>query len=113
MLLHFLGSRVNTDPRSRQTQGFTTQSNSIFELHRGKLLNSVEYYRSHKINIEVICVLPVAGLAASDAMLFLWAINPMLPEALRYFLRQFLSVPSPAVRASPSLLNADLDCVEP
>jgi hypothetical protein len=68
MLLHFLGSRVNTDPRSRQTRGFTTQSNSIFELHRGKLLKSVEYYRSHKINIEVICVLPVAGLAASDAM---------------------------------------------
>lgn len=35
------------------------------------------------MNIEDICVLPVADLAAKDSVLFLWTTFPMLPEALR------------------------------
>lgn len=33
--------------------------------------------------LEEICALPVAAIAAKDAVLALWAINPMLPEALQ------------------------------
>jgi N6-adenosine-specific RNA methylase IME4 len=35
------------------------------------------------MTIDDICALPVADLAARDAALFLWAVNPMLPHALR------------------------------
>ena len=35
------------------------------------------------MDIEEICALPVAELAAPDSALFLWATFPMLPEALR------------------------------
>ena len=35
------------------------------------------------MNIEEICALPVADIAAKDSALFLWATFPMLPEALR------------------------------
>ena len=35
------------------------------------------------MNIEDICALPVADIAAKDSALFLWATFPMLPEALR------------------------------
>ena len=35
------------------------------------------------MNIEEICALPVAEIAAKDSALFLWATFPMLPEALR------------------------------
>jgi len=35
------------------------------------------------MDIEKICALPVAELAAKDSVLFLWATFPMLPEALR------------------------------
>ena len=35
------------------------------------------------MNINDICALPVADLAAKDSALFLWATFPMLPEALR------------------------------
>lgn len=33
--------------------------------------------------VEDICALPVAGLAAEDCLLFLWATNPLLVEALQ------------------------------
>ena len=35
------------------------------------------------LSIEDICALPVAGLAADDAVLFLWSTFPQLPAALR------------------------------
>jgi len=35
------------------------------------------------MDIEAICALPVADIAAKDSVLFLWATFPMLPEALR------------------------------
>ena len=35
------------------------------------------------MNIEDICALPVADIAAKDSALFLWDTFPMLPEALR------------------------------
>ena len=35
------------------------------------------------MNIDDICTLPVADLAAPDSALFLWATFPMLPEAIR------------------------------
>ena len=38
------------------------------------------HYRT--INLEKICALPVADIAAQDSVLFLWATFPMLPEAL-------------------------------
>lgn len=35
------------------------------------------------MHIDDICALPVAGLAAEDSALFMWATFPLLPEALR------------------------------
>ncbi|MBU5432872.1 DNA methyltransferase [Intestinimonas sp. MSJ-38] len=35
------------------------------------------------MSIEELCALPVAGLAAKDSALFMWATFPQLPEALR------------------------------
>ena len=35
------------------------------------------------MNIEDICALPVAGLAADDAVLFLWSTFPQISDALR------------------------------
>ncbi len=35
------------------------------------------------MNIEAICQMEVAGIVADNAVLFLWATNPLLPEALR------------------------------
>ena len=35
------------------------------------------------MEIEELCALPVADLAAPDSALFLWATFPQLPEALR------------------------------
>lgn len=35
-----------------------------------------------RMGLEDICALPVAGLAAPDCALFLWAVDPMLPQAL-------------------------------
>ncbi len=35
------------------------------------------------MSLDDICALPVAGLAAPDCVLFMWAINPMLPQALK------------------------------
>lgn len=35
------------------------------------------------MHINDICALPVAGLAAEDSALFMWATFPQLPEALR------------------------------
>ena len=39
------------------------------------------HYRT--MPIEDICALPVAEIAADDAVLYLWATSPMLPEALQ------------------------------
>ena len=35
------------------------------------------------MTLDEICALPVSGVAASDAVLFLWATSPKLPEAFR------------------------------
>jgi N6-adenosine-specific RNA methylase IME4 len=35
------------------------------------------------MDIDELCALPVAAIAAKDSALFLWATFPMLPEALR------------------------------
>jgi N6-adenosine-specific RNA methylase IME4 len=35
------------------------------------------------MDIDDICTLPVGNLSADDAVLFLWATSPLLPEALR------------------------------
>jgi len=35
------------------------------------------------MSVDEICALPVRQMAADDAVLFLWAFNPMLPEALQ------------------------------
>ena len=35
------------------------------------------------MSVDELCALPVESLAAKDCLLFLWAMFPMLPEALR------------------------------
>lgn len=35
------------------------------------------------MTLEEICAVPVATLAADDCVLFLWCLNPMVPQALR------------------------------
>lgn len=35
------------------------------------------------LDIDTLCALPVEALAAEDCLLWLWATNPMLPDALR------------------------------
>jgi N6-adenosine-specific RNA methylase IME4 len=49
--------------------------------HRGEGKGASQHYACQ--SLEEICALPVADLAAEDAVLFLWVVQPMLPEALR------------------------------
>lgn len=51
-----------------------------YEMKRG---NGVAENHYPTMNMEEICALPVARLAAKDCALFLWATFPQLPEALR------------------------------
>lgn len=47
-----------------------------------RLQGAAEHHYS-TMSIEEICSLPIAGIAAKDSLLFLWATFPQLPEALR------------------------------
>lgn len=49
--------------------------------HRGEGRGAAQHYRTMKL--PELMELPVARLAAPDAALFLWVVQPMLPEALR------------------------------
>src|SRR5258707_12928074 len=49
--------------------------------HRGEGKGASQHYRC--MNIDGLGALPVAKLAAKDAALFMWTVQPMLPEALR------------------------------
>lgn len=49
--------------------------------HRGEAKGAVQHYDC--MSLDDICALPVAGAAARDAALFIWVVQPMLPEALR------------------------------
>lgn len=49
--------------------------------HRGEGKGASQHYSC--MNIDDLCALPVAELAAKDAALFMWTVQPMLPEALR------------------------------
>jgi N6-adenosine-specific RNA methylase IME4 len=49
--------------------------------HRGEGKGATQHYPC--MSLEEICALPVAELAADDAALFLWVVQPMLPEAER------------------------------
>ncbi|MDR1208771.1 MAG: DNA methyltransferase [Clostridiales bacterium] len=40
-----------------------------------------KHYRT--MSVEELCALPVAGLAAKDAVLFIWSTFPQLPAAMR------------------------------
>jgi N6-adenosine-specific RNA methylase IME4 len=53
---------------------FETYSN------KGKGRSADQHYAT--MTLADIAALPVADIAADDATLFMWAINPMLPEAL-------------------------------
>lgn len=46
-------------------------------------LNQSAQQQYDTMNIDAICELPVEGIAADDAVLFLWATSPLLPEALK------------------------------
>lgn len=48
--------------------------------HRGKTKGAVEHYKT--MTLADIKKLPVAEYAAKDAALFLWVVQPMLPEAM-------------------------------
>lgn len=48
---------------------------------RGEGRNAVAHYDC--MTIDQICAMPVADLAAKDCALFLWAVDPMLHEALK------------------------------
>ena len=48
--------------------------------HRGEGKGAVQHYPC--MSLREICELPVVELAADDAVLFLWVVQPMLPEAL-------------------------------
>lgn len=48
-----------------------------------KRLSGAAEHHYPTMSIEELCALPVAGLAAEDSALFLWATFPQLPEALR------------------------------
>jgi N6-adenosine-specific RNA methylase IME4 len=47
---------------------------------RGKGRSAEKHYQT--VSLAEISALPVAGLAADDCVLFLWATMPMLPQAL-------------------------------
>jgi N6-adenosine-specific RNA methylase IME4 len=49
--------------------------------HRGEGRGASQHYSC--MNLDEICALPVAELAADDAALFLWVVQPMLPAAMR------------------------------
>jgi N6-adenosine-specific RNA methylase IME4 len=49
--------------------------------HRGEAKDACQHYRCQ--SLEEIFALPVDQLMAQDAALFLWVVQPMLPEALR------------------------------
>lgn len=49
--------------------------------HRGAGKGAVQHYDCMTLN--QICELPVADVVAPDAALFMWVVQPMLPEALR------------------------------
>ena len=48
---------------------------------KGEGRNAVSHYKC--MSVEDICRLPVSDFAEKDCVLFLWAIDPMLPEALK------------------------------
>lgn len=48
--------------------------------HRGEGRGASQHYQT--MTAETIAALPVAELAADDAALFLWVVQPQLPEAL-------------------------------
>lgn len=48
---------------------------------KGEGRNAVSHYDC--MSLEQICALPVADFAGKDCILFLWAIDPMLPQALK------------------------------
>ncbi|RFB80420.1 adenine methyltransferase [Methylovirgula sp. 4M-Z18] len=49
--------------------------------HRGEDRGAVQHYGCMSLND--ICNLPVRDIAAPDAALFIWVVQPMLPQALR------------------------------
>jgi N6-adenosine-specific RNA methylase IME4 len=49
--------------------------------HRGEGRGASQHYDC--MNLDGLCKLPVASIAAPDAALFMWVVQPMLPEALR------------------------------
>src|SRR5262249_21237495 len=49
--------------------------------HRGEGKGASQHYQC--MTLADVCALPVADLMAPDAALFLWVVQPMLPEALR------------------------------
>lgn len=48
--------------------------------HKGVKKSAQAHYRC--LDLEEVSALPVADLAASDCLLWLWATHPMLPQAL-------------------------------
>lgn len=49
--------------------------------HRGEGKGASQHYKTMTLND--ICNLPVADIAMEDAALFLWVVQPMLPEAMQ------------------------------
>jgi N6-adenosine-specific RNA methylase IME4 len=49
--------------------------------HRGQGKGASQHYGT--MTLEDICSLPVSDLAMPDAALFLWVVQPMLPEAMQ------------------------------
>lgn len=49
--------------------------------HRGEGKGASQHYDC--MTLEKLCALPVQNIAAEDAALFLWVVQPMLPEALK------------------------------
>lgn len=48
--------------------------------HRGENRGAVQHYGC--MDLDAIKALPVGDLAAADAVLFMWVVQPMLPQAL-------------------------------
>jgi len=42
-----------------------------------------QHHHYSTMSVEDICALPIIDIADKDCVLFLWAISPMLPEAIR------------------------------
>lgn len=49
--------------------------------HRGENRGAVQHYDC--MTLDDMCALPVADIVADDAALFMWVVQPMLPEAMR------------------------------